>query len=117
GKNRRGREVFSPATPDTTTEPVCNHPDQMAELARYIADEMNRNLLHPAVQKLKNRLNYDAAQETRQWMSCRGTHHWVHIIPTDDSGLEHCGSDGDMGGKSGAEQGVGSQAKNTKRIQ
>ncbi|WP_058970225.1 polymorphic toxin type 44 domain-containing protein [Pseudomonas syringae] len=60
--------MFSPVTPDTTTEPVCNHPDQTAELARYVADEMNRNLLHPTVQKLKKRLNYDAAQETWQWM-------------------------------------------------
>ncbi|WP_436262607.1 hypothetical protein [Pseudomonas syringae] len=71
--------MFSPVTPDTTTEPVCNQPDQMAELARYVADEMNRNLLHPTVQKLKKRLNHDAAQETWQWMELpwyaqRGAH-------------------------------------------
>ncbi|AHG41972.1 hypothetical protein N018_17845 [Pseudomonas syringae CC1557] len=60
--------LFSPATSSTTTEPVCDHPDQMEELTRYIADEMNRNLLHPTVQKLKKLLNYDAAEETRKWM-------------------------------------------------
>ncbi|POD81373.1 hypothetical protein BKM17_01775 [Pseudomonas syringae group genomosp. 3] len=67
-KARTAQALFSPVTPDTTTESVCNHPDQMAELARYIAEEMNRNLLHPTVQKLKKLLNYDAAQETRKWM-------------------------------------------------
>ncbi|WP_024675025.1 polymorphic toxin type 44 domain-containing protein [Pseudomonas syringae] len=60
--------LFSPAASSTTKDPVCNHPDQMEELARYIADEMNRNLLHPTVQKLKKLLNYDAAEETRKWM-------------------------------------------------
>ncbi len=60
--------LFPPATSNTAIAPACNHPDQMEELTRYIADEMNRNLLHPTVQKLKQLLNYDTAEETRKWM-------------------------------------------------
>lgn len=46
-------------SPETTLlekpEPVvCNHPDQMHELASYIAGEMNRNIHDPAVLEMKS---------------------------------------------------------------
>ncbi|QLL15704.1 polymorphic toxin type 44 domain-containing protein [Pseudomonas chlororaphis] len=51
----------SPKTQDTgAAEPVvCNHPDQMEQLATYIADEMNRNIHDPAVLKMRNLIGYD----------------------------------------------------------
>ncbi|MGV8920088.1 MAG: polymorphic toxin type 44 domain-containing protein [Pseudomonas sp.] len=39
---------------------VCNHPDQMEELASYIADEMNRNISHPSVTKMRALNSFDA---------------------------------------------------------
>ena len=47
---------------------TCNHPDQMEELARYIAGEMNRNIFHPSVLKMKELLSYEVVQETRKQM-------------------------------------------------
>ncbi|KFE54130.1 polymorphic toxin type 44 domain-containing protein [Pseudomonas syringae] len=48
---------------------VCNHPDQLHEPARYIAEEMNRNLSHPVVSKIKTLLSYDPIEEQRQWLA------------------------------------------------
>ena len=39
---------------------ACNHPDQMEELAAYIAGEMNRNIKHPSVLKMKELISYDS---------------------------------------------------------
>ena len=39
---------------------VCHHPDQMEELAAYIAGEMNRNIRHPSVLRMKALINYDS---------------------------------------------------------
>lgn len=46
----------------------CNHPDQMEELAEYIAGEMNRNIFHSTVLKMKELLSYDVVEETRKQM-------------------------------------------------
>ncbi|MGF6153666.1 polymorphic toxin type 44 domain-containing protein [Pseudomonas fluorescens] len=55
--------------PESKAEPaVCNDPDRMEELASYIADEMNRNIHHPSVLKMKELLSYDVAKETRKQM-------------------------------------------------
>ncbi|WP_236249976.1 polymorphic toxin type 44 domain-containing protein, partial [Pseudomonas cichorii] len=48
---------------------VCKHPDMMEALAGYIADEMNRNIRHPSVLKMKELLSYDVVEETRKQMA------------------------------------------------
>ena len=55
--------MLSPSAPK-----ACPHPDRMEELANYIADEMNRNIHHPSVIKMKELLSYDVAEETRKFM-------------------------------------------------
>lgn len=59
-------------SPETTllekTQPVvCNHPDQMEELASYIAGEMNRNIHDPAVLEMKKLINYDPDLAAKQF--------------------------------------------------
>lgn len=62
--------LMSQTTPPEKTEPVvCTHPDMMEELASYIADEMNRNIHHSSVSKMKELLSYDVAEETRKFMA------------------------------------------------
>lgn len=45
---------------------VCKDPDMMEELATYIAGEINTNIHHPSVLKMKELLSYDVAEETRK---------------------------------------------------
>jgi hypothetical protein len=47
---------------------ACNHPDQMEELANYIAGEMNRNIKHPSVLKMKELINYDSSAAGRKFL-------------------------------------------------
>ncbi|WP_166366219.1 polymorphic toxin type 44 domain-containing protein [Pseudomonas akapageensis] len=47
---------------------TCNHPDQMEELASYIAGEMNRNIKHPAVLKMKELLSYDSGSALKKFL-------------------------------------------------
>lgn len=55
--------------PEEKAEPaVCKDPDMMEELAAYIAGEMNTNIHHPSVLKMKKLLSYDVAEETRKQM-------------------------------------------------
>ena len=46
----------------------CNHPDRMEELAWYIANEMNRNITHPSVLKMKELNSYSPEAETNKYM-------------------------------------------------
>ena len=46
----------------------CTHPNMMEKLASYIADEMNSNIHHSCVLKMKELLSYDVAEETRKQM-------------------------------------------------
>ncbi|MDR6928717.1 polymorphic toxin type 44 domain-containing protein [Pseudomonas sp. BE134] len=46
---------------------VCNHPDQMEELASYIAGEMNRNIHDPAVLVMKRLIDYDPDVAAKQF--------------------------------------------------
>lgn len=46
---------------------VCNHPDQMEELASYIAGEMNRNIRHPSVLKMKELISYDGEAAAKKF--------------------------------------------------
>jgi hypothetical protein len=48
---------------------VCNHPDQMEELASYIAGEMNRNIKHPDVLKMKELMSYDSSADARRFQA------------------------------------------------
>ncbi|MNF45709.1 hypothetical protein D3C84_268510 [compost metagenome] len=60
--------LMSQTTPPEKTEPVvCTHPDMMEQLASYIADEMNRNILDPAVLEMKKLIDYDAGIEAKQF--------------------------------------------------
>lgn len=73
---RPSHSVSSQATDKTAGYPgrtqaaptPCNHPDQMEELAEYIAGEMNRNIFHSSVLKMKELLSYDVVEETRKQM-------------------------------------------------
>ncbi|WP_028681600.1 polymorphic toxin type 44 domain-containing protein [Pseudomonas chlororaphis] len=47
----------------------CTHPNMMEKLASYIADEMNSNIHHSSVLKMKELLSYDVAEETRKQMA------------------------------------------------
>ncbi|AZC51614.1 hypothetical protein C4K35_4035 [Pseudomonas chlororaphis subsp. piscium] len=58
----------SKAPEEKPEEKVCNDPDRMEEVASYIADEMNRNMHHPSVIKMKELLSYDTVAETRKYM-------------------------------------------------
>ncbi|EJM83048.1 polymorphic toxin type 44 domain-containing protein [Pseudomonas sp. GM60] len=58
--------------PETKAEPksdpaVCNEPDQMQELASYIAGEMNTNINSPYVRQMIDLNSYDAAAETKRY--------------------------------------------------
>jgi len=60
------------------TTKTCPHPDMMEELAQYIAGEMNRNIHHPSVLKMKKLNSYDTAAETEKhlelpWYTMAGT--------------------------------------------
>jgi uncharacterized Zn-binding protein involved in type VI secretion len=69
----------SPTSPFATRQPpalpiapvlvtaTCPHPDRMHELAGYIADEMNRNIRHPSVLKMRELNSYDAVEETKKY--------------------------------------------------
>jgi len=46
---------------------VCMEPDLMEELAGYIAEEMNKNIHHPSVEKMKKLNNFDAAIEREKF--------------------------------------------------
>lgn len=62
-------EAASPfAHSGPATSPAdCNHPDQMEELAAYIAGEMNRNINHPSVLQMKKLINYDSSAAARKF--------------------------------------------------
>ncbi len=56
--------AINPALSEETPPPaICTHPDMMEPVARYIAEEMNRNITHPSVLKMKELTGFDAAAE------------------------------------------------------
>ncbi|UVJ42885.1 polymorphic toxin type 44 domain-containing protein [Pseudomonas sp. LS1212] len=55
-------------TPSFANPSACNHPDQMEALASYIAGEMNRNIKHPAVLKMKELINYDSRAQAKKFL-------------------------------------------------
>ncbi|WP_085624461.1 MULTISPECIES: polymorphic toxin type 44 domain-containing protein [unclassified Pseudomonas] len=42
---------------------ICKDPDMMEQVARYIAEEMNRNIKHPSVLKMQKLTSFDAVEE------------------------------------------------------
>ncbi|WGV19726.1 polymorphic toxin type 44 domain-containing protein [Pseudomonas putida] len=42
---------------------ICEDPDMMEQVARYIAGEMNRNITHPSVLKMKRLTSFNATEE------------------------------------------------------
>jgi uncharacterized Zn-binding protein involved in type VI secretion len=58
---------FANSSAATSSPAGCNHPDQMEELAAYIAGEMNRNIQHPAVLKMKELIDYDSSAQAREF--------------------------------------------------
>lgn len=42
---------------------TCKHPDMMEQVASYIAEEMNRNIAHPSVLRMKKLTSFDATRE------------------------------------------------------
>ncbi|OLF53103.1 polymorphic toxin type 44 domain-containing protein [Pseudomonas chlororaphis] len=60
--------LIDPTTASKTPEgKVCNDPDQMEELAAYIAGEMNSNINSPPVRQMKDLNSFDPAAETRKY--------------------------------------------------
>jgi uncharacterized Zn-binding protein involved in type VI secretion len=63
---KRANSSPPPLRSASTNPAGCNHPDQMEGLASYIAEEMNRNISHPTVMKMKELNSFDAlAEHTR----------------------------------------------------
>lgn len=42
---------------------ICEDPDTLEQVARFIAGEMNRNITHPSVLKMKKLTSFDATEE------------------------------------------------------
>jgi hypothetical protein len=57
--------------PETKPEPkspvTCKDPDLMEQVANYIAGEMNRNITHPSVLKMKKLTGFDATAENAKF--------------------------------------------------
>ena len=57
--------------PDLKPEPqppkTCKDPDMMEQVATYIAGEMNRNIKHPSILKMKQLNSFDAAAENAKF--------------------------------------------------
>lgn len=65
---KAAREDAEKKTEPKADPASCTDPDTMEKVADYIADEMNRNIHHPSVLKMKELLSYDVAKETRKQM-------------------------------------------------
>jgi hypothetical protein len=55
------------AKPEPKAAVTCKDPDLMEQVASYIAGEMNRNITHPSVLKMKKLLSFDAAAENAEF--------------------------------------------------
>ncbi|MDR6915418.1 putative Zn-binding protein involved in type VI secretion [Pseudomonas sp. 3296] len=60
-----------PKKPEAEPEPkapvACKDPDMMEQVASYIAGEMNRNITHPSVLKMKKLTSFDAEAENAKF--------------------------------------------------
>lgn len=55
------------ARPGPKAPVICKDPDMMEQVASYIAGEMNRNITHPSVMKMKKLFSFDAAAENAKF--------------------------------------------------
>ncbi|PWK31440.1 polymorphic toxin type 44 domain-containing protein [Pseudomonas sp. OV226] len=55
------------AKPESKAPVTCKDPDMMEQVASYIAGEMNRNITHPSVLKMKKLISFDAAAENAKF--------------------------------------------------
>ncbi|WP_219093126.1 polymorphic toxin type 44 domain-containing protein [Pseudomonas sp. UMAB-40] len=55
------------AKPESKDPVTCKDPDMMEQVASYIAGEMNRNITHPSVLKMKKLISFDAAAENAKF--------------------------------------------------
>ncbi|WNF54249.1 polymorphic toxin type 44 domain-containing protein [Pseudomonas sp. SG20052] len=55
------------ARPGPKATVICKDPDMMEQVASYIAGEMNRNITHPSVLKMKKLFSFDAAAENAKF--------------------------------------------------
>ncbi|GFM66061.1 PAAR domain-containing protein [Pseudomonas cichorii] len=66
-----GDPKVAPKQPESTPEPkapaTCKDPDMMEQVASYIAGEMNRNITHPSVLRMKKLTSFDAAAENEKF--------------------------------------------------
>ncbi|MFJ4430197.1 polymorphic toxin type 44 domain-containing protein [Pseudomonas sp. NPDC089395] len=59
---------IKPTLAEKKSKPVtCKDPDLMEQVAIYIAGEMNRNITHPSVLKMKKLISFDAAEENAKF--------------------------------------------------
>ncbi|MGY4527853.1 putative Zn-binding protein involved in type VI secretion [Pseudomonas sp. TE21394] len=59
---------------------TCNHPDMMEPVASYIAGEMNRNITHPSVLKMKKLTSFDATEERAKFQKLPW---YARLLPPD----------------------------------
>lgn len=57
------------ARPAPKATAICKDPDMMEQVASYIAGEMNRNITHPSVLKMKKLFSFDAAAENAKFQT------------------------------------------------
>ncbi len=67
-----GLASFTPSIKPTLAEKkpravACKDPDMMEQVASYIAGEMNRNITHPSVLKMKKLTSFDATAENAKF--------------------------------------------------
>ncbi|BBH46819.1 polymorphic toxin type 44 domain-containing protein [Pseudomonas sp. KU43P] len=61
---------IKPTLAEKTPKPVtCKDPDMMEQAADYIAGEMNRNITHPSVLKMKKLISFDEAEEIEKFQN------------------------------------------------
>ncbi len=53
--------------PESQSPKTCKDPDMMEQVATYIAGEMNRNIKHPSILKMKQLNSFDAAAENAKF--------------------------------------------------
>jgi len=59
---------------------ICKDPDLMEQVARFIAGEMNRNITHPSVVKMKKLTSFDATEEHAKF---RKLPWYARLLPPD----------------------------------
>ncbi|EJN32966.1 hypothetical protein PMI38_04946 [Pseudomonas sp. GM84] len=64
---------------------TCQDPDMMEQVASYIAGEINRNITHPSVLKMKKLISFDAAEENASFQNLPW---YARLLPPDFRAME-----------------------------